>query len=217
MRRCRSHVWDSLQVSDSCEWTYLLPTEYFTLSQLFEDKPKTLFEIISSCKLFSRCSPLWFIAEFNDKKSIKTSPHTAPLIELKFMKLFKMSKEFVYKSSFRSKDLWKIFCLPIFSILKFPPALHRISVRKVFNTVHILHFCEHTAVPLTQLFNWNFPVTFTKDRSCIHIASTILFLFRCPMFCQFIAKTDWRQDMPSVKWKSLLERRALKKSHNKYY
>ena len=149
-----------------------IPTEYFTLSQLFKDEPKTLFEIISSCKLFSRCSPLWFMAEFRDKKSIKTSPHTAPLIELKFMKLFKMSKEFVYKSSFRSKDLWKIFCLPIFSILKFPPALHRISVRKVFNTVHILHFCEHTAVPLTQLFNWNFPVTFTKRSElhtyCIH-------------------------------------------------
>ena len=186
-----------------------IPTEYFTLSRLFKDKPKTLFEIISSCKLFSRCSPLWFMAEFRDKKSIKTSPHTAPLIELKFMKLFKMSKEFVYKSSFRSKDLWKIFCLPIFSILKFPPALHRISVRKVFNTVHILHFCEHTAVPLTQLFNWNFAVTFTKDRSCIHIASTILFLFRCPMFCQFIAKTDWKARHAKRKMEKLIGKKSI--------
>ena len=186
-----------------------IPTEYFTLSRLFKDEPKTLFEIISSCKLFSRCSQLWFMAEFRDKKSIKTSPHTAPLIELKFMKLFKMSKEFVYKSSFRSKDLWKIFCLPIFSILKFPPALHRISVRKVFNTVHILHFCEHTAVPLTQLFNWNFAVTFTKDRSCIHIASTILFLFRCPMFCQFIDKTDWKARHAKRKMEKLIGKKSI--------
>ena len=207
MRRCRSHVWDSLQVSDSCEWTYLLNTLLCpNCSKTSQKHYLRSFLLVNSFQDVHRCD-LWQNSRI--KKSIKTSPHTAPLIELKFMKLFKMSKEFIYKSSFRSKDLWKIFCLPIFSILKFPPALHRISVRKVFNTVHILHFCEHTAVPLTQLFNWNFAVTFTKDRSCIHIASTILFLFRCPMFCQFIAKTDWKARHAKRKMEKLIGKKSI--------
>ena len=43
------------------------------------------------------------------------------------------------------------------------------------------------------------------------------FYFGVRCFVNSLPRLIERQDMPSVKWKSLLERRALKKSHNKYY
>ena len=80
------------------------------------------------------------------KKSIKTSPPTVLLIELKFMELFKMSNEFVYKSSFQMsppKPLESIYFANIFSF-QVSSVLHCISEPEVFNTFHIQHFCVYS-------------------------------------------------------------------------